>query len=593
MSNLSGLPPTYAARALQAATQDVLVRIVQLPESLQQNSSPTKISGIVSGQNPDGSVKLQTDQGVISIMLKDKGRLPEGLKLEIDIPAGRPPQQANIRSVAPEQAATTNQPNLVRTALQQSQSTPINNPLQNAITASELKLDRNANIRPDELQDLLNKVTSELKAGIKPTTLNMGETIRLTSIPQSPSGLSSTLANTEADLIGILLQFIGDGPDTAIAQKLLDMVRASPFWNSPQGQTNQGQTLFSQFQKLNDQFGIPPQAMPTVITDPESQAPLPRQFEARIIASISPQTTIATSSMPSSLSSNNVMIGQIDAQNFNSSSTPILRFFAPNGVIQNYAIPFPASNVSHGQIIIAQNMMTESSLSITSSQTLAQWMKSGIWESLQDIIHTMSVLQPASVSAIVQNLPSAQTIAQAGPLGLILMSLFSKGHGEQWVPESIINILRDHGQQNILRALVQDQNMMARLENTPLPQEWRANVFPFWHDGQVHKLPLYFKSWDEQNAQDHEKRRKKMRFLFDLNLSRMGPIQVDGFFQGEAETPRLDMILRAQHQLSPPMQQKMKHVYTKAMERSNLNGELTFQFRPDQWIDCDEIMIGV
>lgn len=616
MSNLSGLPPAYAARAMQAATQDVVVRIVQLPETLENNPSPVKLTGTVMGQNTDGSVKLQTDQGIISMMLKDKGKLPEGLKLEIDIPAGRPPQQANIRSAPIETQVTTQsqQPSMVRAALHQSQTAPVTNPLQASAAAAELKIDRNAPIRPDELQDILASVKAELPQGTKPTSLNVGETIRLTSMPQIQGGISSTLANTEAELINTLLQFIADTPDDVLAQKLLSNLRQAPFWASDQGQSQAGLKLFAAFQQLNDKYGIPPQAvMPQSAADADAALPLPRQLDARVVA-LAPQgntitgtagnsaMTISSTNQMTPLSSGgsitspaSFMLGQIDLSQ-TSLPTPLIRFFAPNGVIQNFTIPFPATNLSHGQMVMLQNLSDLeilTPLTDITPQTLATWMKSGVWDSIQDLIHAASVVQPAAAQQIIQNIPSVQNMAQAGPLGLLLLSMFSTQNMDDWVPNQLVNLLREGGKQNILKSLQTDQAMFARLENATLPNDWRAQIFPFWHDGHVHKLPLYYKSWNDDEASDAEKRRKKMRFLFDLNLSRMGPIQVDGFFQGEQETPRLDMILRAEHQLSSPMQQKMKGVYTRAMERSNLNGELTFQFRADQWVDSDEMLIGV
>ena len=72
-----------------------------------------------------------------------------------------------------------------------------------------------------------------------------------------------------------------------------------------------------------------------------------------------------------------------------------------------------------------------------------------------------------------------------------------------------------------------------------------------------------------------------MRFLFDLSLSRMGAVQVDGFMQSQ----RLDIILRTRTPLSPPMQRQMKQLYAGAMDKSRLTGELSFQSRPEQWVD--------
>ena len=60
-SDLSGLPPSFVARAsAMAQIQDVAVKLVGLPEGLQNNSAPVKLQGTVAGQAPDGSLRLET-----------------------------------------------------------------------------------------------------------------------------------------------------------------------------------------------------------------------------------------------------------------------------------------------------------------------------------------------------------------------------------------------------------------------------------------------------------------------------------------------------------------------------------------------------
>jgi hypothetical protein len=135
-----------------------------------------------------------------------------------------------------------------------------------------------------------------------------------------------------------------------------------------------------------------------------------------------------------------------------------------------------------------------------------------------------------------------------------------------------------------LRAVHSDIALGNRADTQALSQDWRATILPYYHDQQVHKLPLFYKHGQEEEKDESGRRRQTLRFLFDLKLSRMGQVQVDGFMQPE----RLDMIMRTKTPLSVPMQSMMKGLYVGAMEKSNLRGELSFQFKPENWVSLDD-----
>ncbi len=577
----------------QATAQTILVKIVQLPQGLQNNSSPQTLSGIVTGQNPDGSVKLQTDQGIISLMMRDKTRLPEGMKLDFEIPAGRNPQQATIRTA--ESAGTIQQPQTMPTA--QTSPSPTQTNLIGALNAQGMKLDRTNNLSTTDLQDLILATKPDQKMGVKPTSLNAGDMLRLTSV-STPSTASPTLFNNESDMIGAMLTMISNMPDSVALQKLFQAIQSLPFWDSPDAEGSQGKLLQTQLQTLSSKLGFPPQTIPTINTQPTSiESPvLPRTIDLKIISILptqlpsqlssqgQPQTPITVSTPQLSTP---VMVAQFDS---NESGLPMMRLFPNNAVPQNFAVPIPINNIPHGQIMMVQPTISLEDLQSITPLTIRAWLSSGQWESLDTLLQNLQTINPALGTQIISQLPNAQSITNNNPLALLFLAMLKGDQIDNWIPTQILSVLREQNKINLLRPLQNDQAILNRLETAQLPQDWRINVFPFWHDGQTHKLPLYFKSWDEEQAKNDEKKRKKMRFLFDLNLSRMGLLQVDGFFQSSEKTPQLDIILRAQKALSSPMQQTMKALYTKSLERSNLHGELSFQFRPDQWVNCDEIL---
>lgn len=80
-------------------------------------------------------------------------------------------------------------------------------------------------------------------------------------------------------------------------------------------------------------------------------------------------------------------------------------------------------------------------------------------------------------------------------------------------------------------------------------------MLPFHFGHHVQKLPVYYKqSEDDGTEKDKEQRARRLRFLFDLQMTRMGAVQVDGFLQSQAEkqeNQRLDIILRTKYPLVP------------------------------------------
>ena len=80
-----------------AAKAETTVKIITLPEALQNNARGQRLEGEVVRQNADGSTRVRTPQGDVDIEVR--GRQPQpGQRVEIDLPAGRPPRQAVVRN---------------------------------------------------------------------------------------------------------------------------------------------------------------------------------------------------------------------------------------------------------------------------------------------------------------------------------------------------------------------------------------------------------------------------------------------------------------------------------------------------------------
>ncbi len=606
-SGFSGsVPPPVLRAGLQASLNDVLVRLVNLPQSLQNNPSPTRLTGTVTGQNPDGSLNVQTDRGVVTLLLKDRQNLPPGQVLEIDIPAGRPPAQAALRPASPP-AQQTN-PNLTAQLPQSPQTQNGNNPLAAAQANVALRVDRTTS-NPQQVQEIItNALTQSVQSGdVPPTTLlQLQQAVRLNMVKGGETVTPTPLSTPNTppqDIIISILRNIVQLPDSEINLKMetLRFLIQSGFPIQALLEENpDGQILRPQIQNLLQNIDTKPQSN---FTTPRP-LPLNLQFVDARVMGILPSATPSPSlnQTPPSLQLNTPlntpiqiapytpnagtpMVGQVVG--FTAKNFPVIQFVSPQlsspanpiQAPQLAVIQFPTANVNAGSMVFL-NITPAATPNMPT--TLSGWVNTLTWPDLQEVLHTAQILSPTSLASFNQILPSTTQPQNLGALALFVLNVLRSGDVEQMFPQPLINMLRQGMKVDQLRAPL-DSSMLTRLESMALPNEWRASMFPLWHDHQLHKLPIYWKRMEDDDKKDRDKRQKLMRFLFDLKLSRMGEVQVDGFFQQK----RLDMILRTKQPLSVPMQNTMRIGYAKAMERSSLTGELGFQFRADQWVTID------
>lgn len=621
----SSLPPAALAKLqAKAFTQNIAVRIISLPESMKGNTTQTKISGTVVGQNNDGALEIQTPKGMISLSLRDRGSLPQGTRIEIDLPAGRTPQQATIRP-DPAQLQTQTQPHLADTietlqlpARPAVESRPPLNTttLETILTSGQTSLDADTPpiplpVGPLQVGQILRLLPTP--AGIftliPPAPVSSNLTVQvtflnalMTLIENLPAGqtiqktsLLSVLARLDLNPLrqsGIQQEVI-----SPLLQKIDAILGTKPQTSSPlpspTGQPTGTPTLspasltiFTPNKPIDVKiFGLQSPLSPTSISTQTALLNLPLSSTETVLSipASSPQTTPLT-------------LGQVAG--FTKDGRTILSLQTGPEKTQLFTLPFQTNNLSVGTSILLELSATPTApVPIDQEITLpilplrpsdiSTWLQQNnglrTWDSLDNLLQTLTQISPQQAQAFANLIPTPTQPHSMGILGLFFLSALRSGEAINWlVGETAAALLRQTAQgRDLLRAAGHDLSISTRIDATPLPQDWKMAMMPMLWDQQIYKLPLYYKHMPDENDADRLRKNRRLRFLFDLTLTRMGDVQVDGFMQSE----RLDIILRTKTPLSPPMQSKMKQIYAGAMEKSRLNGDLSFQFKPENWVD--------
>ncbi|MFA7276562.1 MAG: hypothetical protein WC043_07160 [Pseudobdellovibrionaceae bacterium] len=656
-SGSSQLPPAGSLPpAASGASGGVAVRLAELPNTLQNNPAPRVLEAVVIGQEPDGSTLAETEAGLVRLVLRDRGSLPEGARLELSIPAGRPPVQAQIRpsSNASTSPAPRDAPPTLANALQDAQQTT----RPDATGSSRVSLEPSAleaAITTGQHQDTAVKNAATIARTIP---VVVGDIVRL--IPLIPTAQNSALfqkftsQSSYTTLISTLVSALQALPASTgnlrtTLTSLLGRLDASPLLNasgpSPNNVIQNLQSLLQPPVKTGENIFAPPRIetgistpLPALHQEPLTLFNLSKPLDVRILGFAPAPLPDGTSAPappsfvnaaptppqggnpPPSPSQFLLSYQVVDGESFTPTSPPIAVTLGQVVALDDaqhpiLAVPLPGSGLTQLYTLAdrtfpiagftpvflgvdpAQGLrpspdttasITPPALSATLSplstggQSLPLSFVAEEWGSFDNLMQALRHIAPQQAQHLANMIPSPTRPQNFGLLSLFFTGLMHSGAAENFLMPEAATSLMKAGFGELVAHLGRDLSAASTNDAPPfLPPDWKALIFPLSIDPQIFKMPVFYKQSEEQDGPNKNTKRRTLRFLFDLRFTRMGALQIDGLMRENA----LDMILRSKTPLSPPMQQRMKQIYAGAMEKSRLNGELSFQFKPEHWVD--------
>jgi len=103
--------------------------------------------------------------------------------------------------------------------------------------------------------------------------------------------------------------------------------------------------------------------------------------------------------------------------------------------------------------------------------------------------------------------------------------------------------------------------------------EWRVHALPFFDGARHQQIQLYLKNRDESGTEGED---IPARFVFEFELSTLGPVQLDGL----AANNRFDLVVRSQKDLPEIISKEISALFSRSQEESRFAGEIHFQTVP-------------
>jgi hypothetical protein len=176
---------------------------------------------------------------------------------------------------------------------------------------------------------------------------------------------------------------------------------------------------------------------------------------------------------------------------------------------------------------------------------------------------------------VASNLPIPQADSHLAHNLMSATAALADGDIRTWLGDLANTLEQD--QPNLFHRLNDEFAQLARLATEPRTDDWRTALLPFFTGGNMEPVQMHLRG--ERQPKGEKKKDSGARFVIDLNLSKLGRFQLDGFLKDRGETKNFDLIVRTEAPLPQRMRSDINRIFTDFAEVAGLRGGITFQAR--------------
>lgn len=197
------------------------------------------------------------------------------------------------------------------------------------------------------------------------------------------------------------------------------------------------------------------------------------------------------------------------------------------------------------------------------------------WPTLTEAIAVLQRSDPQAAQQL------AQAIPDGGPRTAAALMSFAQamrqGDARQWPGDANLRALERSGPRGAhLASQLSDEVAALSSRTRDTGTEWRALPIPWNADGQIDRIALITRR--EGDADDDGKKgggQRGTRFLINLDLTRLGALQLDGMFK--KDTRAFDLMIRTHAPLEDVIRHDLTGIFAASNAAMGLRGGLTFQ----------------
>lgn len=168
---------------------------------------------------------------------------------------------------------------------------------------------------------------------------------------------------------------------------------------------------------------------------------------------------------------------------------------------------------------------------------------------------------------------------------LLLFNAIQEGGVHGWLRSIADGQFNKASKLELVAAMAEEMNKAGGLARDTMAGQWQTWPIPLYDGSHFQMLRLYVRH-------DHDRRPgtpgrtapPNTRFLINMQMSQLGPLQIDGL----SAKKQLDLILRSEAPLPAYLPNELRTLYIRNLEALGLAGSLTFQTGRSHWIEIQK-----
>ncbi|MBF0354607.1 MAG: hypothetical protein HQL43_05160 [Alphaproteobacteria bacterium] len=200
---------------------------------------------------------------------------------------------------------------------------------------------------------------------------------------------------------------------------------------------------------------------------------------------------------------------------------------------------------------------------------------------LEEAIDLLKFSDPNGAQRLLAALPSLSPRLAANLAAY--MGAVRQGDVKSWLGEQTISSIEKKGGRELIKRMESEFRELAELPKQPRPSpsgSWTSFAVPMMNGQHIEPIHLHVRQAPEEAGEGQGKGGKAgkgggTRFVVDLELSRLGSMQIDGLMQGGER--RIDFIIRTSTPLPSEMRYDLNRIVDNVSNASGLNGSIIFQ----------------
>ena len=205
------------------------------------------------------------------------------------------------------------------------------------------------------------------------------------------------------------------------------------------------------------------------------------------------------------------------------------------------------------------------------------------WPPLEEALQVVRDANPAASHQFLNTVmprPDAQLTA-----GLVFfLSALRGGDLRPWLGESNMRIL-ERSRPNLASRLSNDFNLLGKIADEPVGADWRVAMIPINTGVGIEQIRMLIRHHGN-DEKDQESADQGTRFILDVDLSRLGRIQLDGLVRDKGS--KLDLIIRSGNTFDDESRNEIRKIFIEAGDLTGIRGSVSFQASPPEYIEVPD-----